>query len=145
MNKITTLTAIGLVTLASQLALTLVARAMPNGSYAQTCRNVTENGNTLYATCKTIDEHWKRTTLQGFRQCVTDIKNLNGSLSCGFSYIPEGSYKQSCRDIQVQSSNLKASCQTKSGRWKITYLESYPSCQLNSIDNLDGLLSCDRK
>jgi CVNH domain len=145
MKKIKTISAISIFTLTSQLALALAAHAMPNGSYSQTCRNVYENGNTLYATCKTIDQHWQRTSLRGFDRCVSEITNQNGSLKCAFVYIPEGSYKKSCRDIQVQGENLRATCQTQRGSWKKTSLGNYSSCNLNSIDNLDGLLVCDRK
>ena len=145
MKKIKTIAVISIVTMLSQIGLTLVAQAIPDGTYTQTCRNISEDGNTLYATCKNVEQRWRRTSLQGFDRCATDIKNRNGSLRCGVTDIPGGNYKQSCSNIQVRGFNLQATCSTSSGDRISTYLKNYPSCYSNSIRNREGSLSCDRR
>src|SRR5258708_6257932 len=65
----------------------------PSGSYAQTCRDISANGNTLEATCDTGSGDWTRTTLQNVNQCAPGtIQNIHGRLEC-----TKGDYSQGDR------------------------------------------------
>ncbi|HBE21694.1 MAG TPA: hypothetical protein DEG17_09100 [Cyanobacteria bacterium UBA11149] len=146
MQKIRIFSVIGLTTFAIQmLFISAVHAAIPEGSYTQTCRNVYTNGDTLSATCQTANGRWKRTELQSFSRCVSDISNQNGNLRCEFVYIPEGSYKQTCQRITPIDDTLTAICRKIDGGWMETRLENYRHCRNGSVDNLDGLLVCDRQ
>ncbi|HEX3860257.1 MAG TPA: hypothetical protein VHY35_01030 [Stellaceae bacterium] len=58
------------------------AQGMPQGSYLRSCSDVSAGGDTLVATCRRIDGRSDRTALAGFRRCVGDIGNDNGTLQC---------------------------------------------------------------
>jgi hypothetical protein len=53
----------------------------PRGSYAQSCQNVSINGNTLQASCQKKNGGWRQTALRNYNQCG-DIVNNNGRLQC---------------------------------------------------------------
>jgi len=55
---------------------------IPNGSYAQTCQNITVNGNTLQASCQKKNGKWRNTSLQNYNRCNGQIANENGKLYC---------------------------------------------------------------
>jgi hypothetical protein len=55
---------------------------VPGGSYAATCTGVTIVGTTLQAACRRIDGQVQQTFLVDVDQCVGDIGNLNGILTC---------------------------------------------------------------
>jgi hypothetical protein len=56
---------------------------VPGGSYAQTCRDIRTNGNTLEATCDTGNGDWTRSALQDINQCKPEtIQNIYGRLEC---------------------------------------------------------------
>jgi hypothetical protein len=54
----------------------------PSGSYAQSCQNVSTNGNTLQASCQKKNGGWRQTSLRNYNQCNGDIFNNNGKLQC---------------------------------------------------------------
>ena len=54
---------------------------------------------------------------------------------------PDGSYRESCRDIKASSRVLKARCQTRRGPWVNARLEAYLDCR-GDIANDDGRLVC---
>ena len=53
----------------------------PPGSYAQTCQNISVNGDTLQASCQKRNGGWRQTSLRHFDRC-RDIANNNGKLQC---------------------------------------------------------------
>jgi hypothetical protein len=53
----------------------------PQGSYAQTCQNISISGNTLRATCQDGYGGWRQTSIRNYNQC-RDIVNNNGRLQC---------------------------------------------------------------
>jgi CVNH domain len=55
---------------------------LPPGDYKRTCRNMSVNGDRLYATCERVDGGWKNTTLKHFDRCQSKIVNDNGNLRC---------------------------------------------------------------
>jgi hypothetical protein len=54
---------------------------------------------------------------------------------------PSGSYQQTCRNIHVSGSTLKAKCDSGNGSWHDTQLRNYQSCS-SDIQNLHGQLQC---
>ena len=120
------------------------ADSPPKGSYQQSCNNVSAQGSTLSASCKNRGGGWQQTTLSDYRQCIGDISNMNGSLQCSKGAPPPGgSYKQSCQDIFMAGSTLKASCKNRGGQWVATSLDGVNQC-VGDIANLDGALRCSK-
>jgi hypothetical protein len=58
------------------------AQGVPPGSYTKSCVNVGVQGDSLVANCRRADGHEDRSALAGFRRCVGDIGNNNGTLEC---------------------------------------------------------------
>jgi hypothetical protein len=54
---------------------------------------------------------------------------------------PGGSYRQTCRDVSVNGSTLRATCQDQGGNWRNTELRDFDRCG-GEIQNLNGNLSC---
>ncbi|HEY6971667.1 MAG TPA: CVNH domain-containing protein [Candidatus Angelobacter sp.] len=118
----------------------------PQGSFAQTCRDISVRGDDLRARCETVDGQWRDTSLDGYNSCIGDIVNDNGQLECtrrGGRTVPNGTYAQTCRQIYVRGDFLRAQCETRDGRWVWTQLNDWDSCR-SGIVNLDGQLHCDR-
>ncbi|HEY2115016.1 MAG TPA: CVNH domain-containing protein, partial [Candidatus Angelobacter sp.] len=83
-------------------------------SYTQTCRDIKSHGDDLEARCKTRNGDWNKTGLDDYRKCHGQIINDDGNLKCvaagayvgpgGYSPVngPNGSYVQSCKEIQAK-------------------------------------------
>lgn len=127
-----------------------MAQGIPQGSYQQTCNNISVNGDTLVATCQDANGSWHSTSLPGFDRCTTGIQNDDGTLRCvvsGYSSPgqsaagPSGSYLQSCQNVEIKGDDLHARCQTRTGDWKNAKLDDYKKCT-GDIVNEDGHLHC---
>lgn len=57
--------------------------------------------------------------------------------------VPDGGYRQTCRDIHVAGDALQASCQKRNGKWRNTSLRDFRRCS-SSIENDNGKLVCNR-
>jgi len=119
----------------------------PSGSYRETCKNIRQRGDTLYARCKGGDDRWHDTSLDEIGRCTDDINNINGRLQCNkearevvHGRAPEGSYAATCRDIHVDGSRLSARCRTGYGDWVESSL-NLDGCR-GDISNNDGRLRC---
>lgn len=115
---------------------------VPAGSYRQSCTNCLASGGTLTATCKKINNQYVNSTLYSYQACRSGIENLDGHLSCnrGDSAPPNGSYKASCYNLNVEKNNLYATCRNVNGDWKEA---SLPLGYCNyEIYNIDGVLAC---
>jgi CVNH domain-containing protein len=55
---------------------------VPDGPFAQNCRNVRVSGSTLLATCRQRNGRWRAASLREFNQCTSEIENNNGRLMC---------------------------------------------------------------
>ncbi len=92
----------------------LAQTGIPPGSYKKTCKNYKViSFGMLWAQCEKADGSYEVSTLK-FPQCEGDISNQNGKLSCKNKQkpgkkSPSGCYQQSCKNIRVESSKLKAS------------------------------------
>lgn len=121
------------------------AAGVPPGSYRQSCTNCVASGGDLTASCRKIRNSYNQentSTLRGYAGCRSDISNFDGRLTCdkGDAALPEGSYRQSCRDLNRLRDTLYASCRTVGGQWKETSLP-LGNC-IHSVYNSDGNLAC---
>jgi CVNH domain-containing protein len=54
----------------------------PNGSYADSCRDIWVQGGDLHAQCRHSNGEWTRTDLKNYPSCRNGIDNIEGSLRC---------------------------------------------------------------
>jgi hypothetical protein len=54
---------------------------------------------------------------------------------------PVGSYQQTCSDIGVRGTMLRATCQSFDQRYRETELSNFDSCA-GDISNVNGVLAC---
>jgi len=64
------------------------AQGVPPGTYLRRCGEVHMRGDTLVATCRGMDGSARRTSLPGVQNCVGDIGNMNGQLTCNYAGAP---------------------------------------------------------
>lgn len=113
------------------------------GSYSMNCRDIHMLGDTLLATCQTIDGRWIDASLSDVSHCVGDIVNRDGHLECTRSDrrgLPRGSYVETCRDIYVRGDVLRASCRALDGSWRWSELSDWERC--SAVVNDNGRLVC---
>lgn len=120
----------------------------PPGSYRDTCKHVKVRGDDLYARCKQDNGDYRDTRLDRFQRCESDIVNLNGELTCNREHNargngPNGSYSQTCREINVDGDTLFARCQGPNGGWIPARLEHVDHCS-GDITNVEGQLFCNK-
>jgi hypothetical protein len=137
------------------------ALAQQGGSYVNTCNNIRQNGNMLYAQCRATNGQYIGTQIG--LPCRGDIANVNGQLFCnrggggyhgggyngggynGGGYggrLPAGSYVQTCRNVYVNGSMLSGSCQASNGQYFQTSLNINQCRGGTDIANIDGRLQC---
>jgi hypothetical protein len=129
---------IGLVTVAAGIVAAGIttAWAAPAGSYQKTCTDVSLEGTTLSASCKTFNGQSMKTSLPYYASCVGDIGNINGTLACAG---PNGSYALTCEGATVKGDTLSATCRKKDGQMVPASLTGFQGFQGN-ISNCDGKL-----
>jgi hypothetical protein len=129
---------------------------MPGGDYAASCRDIRMRFGWLYARCQTRAGYWLDTSLPAGR-CNGGISNIDGHLTCnanqgndwdrdgdyGRRYGPRGSYRETCRDIEVRGDQLRARCEDVYGGWNTTTLD-FDRC-VGDIVNDNGRLQCTRR
>jgi hypothetical protein len=127
------------------------ARAQPDGSYLETCRDVRVAGRyrpdaLLMAECRTRKGSWRESSLY-YKGCRGDIYNDNGTLRCQGGQagnpgsLPRGSWRASCRDAFLDGGTLHAECRTNSGRWADARL-NMSACPWGPVANHNGRLVC---
>jgi hypothetical protein len=112
------------------------AEDAPSGSYQDTCSDISMDGHTLNATCRTFDQDENQTSLPYANSCVGVVSNVDGVLACTG---PTGSYALTCRNASVSGNTLTAECQRRDGT---TYVESsveFSGFQ-HPVTNCDGQL-----
>lgn len=115
---------------------------VPKGSYRNSCKDIRFDGKYLKAECKKREGGWRYTDIN-YKNCDRDIINDDGRLKCGYGYssLPKGSYKQTCRNARVDGKYLKAECKKNNGSWRYSDIE-YDYCD-DGIINDNGRLKCD--
>lgn len=124
-----------------------VQQANPEGSYQQTCSDVSVKKGTLYAKCQDTKGKSHSAKLSHYEGC-SDIANKNGKLECaGRSEAaapsqPAGSYTDSCKNIQMKGTTLHAVCKSLDGRELPTSLKDANRCT-EGVANINGILNCE--
>ena len=114
---------------------------VPDGSYKKSCKDMHVIGKMLQATCEDQKGVWRSTTID-MNRCEGDIRNDNGVLKCKQKAVkpPAGSYKKSCRNINVKGNRVYADCQRRDGSWNTSSI-NYKNCN-RDISNDNGKLIC---
>ncbi len=55
--------------------------------------------------------------------------------------VPDGSYRQTCRDEHVEGDRLYARCERRNNDWRNTSLKHFDRCR-GEITNVNGRLEC---
>lgn len=112
-------------------------------SFRKSCSDISLRKGTLEARCRKIDGSWNWSTL-ALKGCYGDITNVDGVLRCGgrqaHAPLPKGSYRQSCRDLEVQGSVLTGECRDNRGSWVPANLD-LKRCR-GQVDNRNGRFVC---
>jgi hypothetical protein len=119
----------------------------PQGSYQQTCSDISVKKGTLRARCKDEKGKTHHASLAHYENCAADIANKNGSLICaqgegGAPSLPRGSYTDSCRNIQMKGSTLHAICKSADGHEAPASLRDANRCA-QGVVNINGILNCE--
>lgn len=126
--------------------LSAAQEANPEGSYKQTCSDISVKKDTLYAKCQDTKGKAHSTKLSHYEKC-SDIANKNGHLECAGGEKaatpsqPAGSYTESCKNIQMKGSTLHAVCKSLDGRELPTSLKDANRCS-EGVANINGILNC---
>jgi len=127
--------------------LSAAQQANPEGSYQQTCSDVSVKKETLYAKCQDTNGKSHSAKLSHYEKC-SDIANKNGKLECagGEKAVapsqPTGSYTESCKNIQMKGTTLHAVCKSVDGRELPTSLKDANRCT-EGVANINGILNCE--
>ena len=133
--------------LACTAGLSAVQQANPEGTYQQTCSDISVSRGTLYAKCQDTKGKSHEAKLSHYEKC-SDIANNNGKLECSggsqnaASSQPAGSYTDSCRKIQMKGTTLHAICKSLDGRELPTTLKDASRCA-EGVANINGILNCE--
>jgi hypothetical protein len=129
------------------IALGIAQEGNPQGSYQQTCKDISVKKGRLYARCQDEKGKAHHAKLSGYEKC-SDIANKNGKLECaGGSQAsspsqPRGSYTDSCKNVQMRGTTLHAICKSLDGRELPTSLKNADRCS-EGVANINGILNCD--
>jgi len=124
---------------------------LPQGSYLQSCRNISKRHHFISASCEGPRGGQIASSLD-LRRCAPGslVANINGYLQCGAQVagggwngrLPQGSYQGSCTNVAMSGSVLSASCTAPNGQAVQSSLDTN-RCQWNSgIKNTNGRLDC---
>jgi hypothetical protein len=129
------------------VGLSAAQQANPEGTYQQTCSDVSVKKVTLYAKCQDSQGKSHSAKLSRYEKC-SDIANKNGKLECagenqaaGPSQ-PAGSYTESCKNIRMKGATLHAVCKSLDGRELPTSLKDANRCA-EGVANINGILNCE--
>lgn len=116
---------------------------LPPGNYKETCRGINVEGNRLWAECRKEDGGWRESSIN-YNNCYSDLANQNGRLVCGrrhhHNYLPDGNYKETCRNMMVNDDVLNAECRKRNGEWRNTSID-FGDCYGNIVND-NGRLVC---
>lgn len=131
--------------------------APPPGTYLQSCKDASVDGERLNASCQAESGKYKKTWLDGYRYCAGDIANDDGLLVCHGGRLteeeangpvgaavrgtlPAGPWAETCQNGVLDGTILRASCTDRNGTWRQTFLD-LATCN-GEVGNVDGQLVC---
>ena len=117
-------------------------------SFSFTCYNITVKSNMITANCLDVNKIPRESKLRNWKQCSSDIANINGTLRCQEDYLLEENHKgdsflQTCVSVTYSGQSIEAICQKVSGAWEQTQLLDVNTCA-GDIANTNGILHCIR-
>jgi CVNH domain len=107
-----------------------VANSTSDSNYQNSCWNTQVNGANLSARCRRVNGSSKRTSIP-----IRGIENRNGNLTYLSNSTDTSNYQNSCRNIQVDGTNLSARCRRINGGSTRT------SISIRGIENRNGNLT----
>jgi CVNH domain len=119
---------------------------LPDGDWRRSCRNIDLRGDKLFADCRDVRGNWQHTGIT-YAGCDAVVVDRSGELQCarrnaGYGRLPEGSYRDSCRNERIQNGYLLvARCADRNGNYRSTSLD-LRSCARGDIRNRGGSLVC---
>ena len=146
MRSLSVLGFVAIVVLVAYSGSSYAQDAVPVGSYQQTCSDISAKKDTVSAKCKDDKGKSHSTKLTGFGEC-SDIANKNGELQCtvsadkASSSVPHGSYRDTCRSIQMKGATLPAICRSNDGHEAPASFVHPDRCS-EGLANLNGVLNC---
>lgn len=122
-----------------------IGRTLPRGSWRASCRNASKDGSVVNAECDNGSGGWHSTSID-MNECPSRlVGNSRGNLYCegglGGQVLPSGSWRASCRNAYTNGDTLYAQCETGSGTWQNTSLDT-ALCPNGSVGNSGGNLYC---
>ncbi len=147
MRRLTTLGLFVITVFLCQAGRGAAQEGSPEGSYQQTCSDISVKKGTLHAHCKDEKGKAHHASLAHYQNCTADIANKNGVLVCaqregGAAVQPSGSYTQSCKDIHMRGSTLHAVCKSYDGHESPAVLRDADRCA-QGVVNINGVLNCE--
>ena len=117
-------------------------------SFSFTCYNITVKSNIITAKCLDVNKIPRESKLRNWKQCSSDIANINGTLRCQEDYLLEENHKtdsflQTCVSVTYSGQSIEAICQKVNGAWEQTQLLDVNTCA-GDIANTNGTLHCRR-
>jgi len=120
---------------------------LPSGSWSDSCRNGVRRGSLMYAQCRTMRGDWRDASLDLGGCPNGPVGNNDGRLFCEGSGnvggLPDGSWRDSCRNGSVRYGTLHAECRTLSGSWNRSYLVLQTCPRNGPVGNDNGRLFCE--
>lgn len=111
---------------------------VPEGSYKLTCRNIS-----VILTClaQKKDQSWIGASFDLTSSTVVNLDNMDGVLknngkASPIGYLPDGSYKKSCKDYSV---TLTCQAQKRDQSW-VPATFDLTNVSIVNLDNIDGVL-----
>ena len=117
-------------------------------SFSFTCTEITIKSNMIKANCLDANRIPRESKLRNWKQCSSDIANINGTLRCQEDYLLQESHKsdsflQTCVSVTYSGQSIEAICQKVNGTWEQTQLLDVNTCS-GDIANTNGTLHCRR-
>ena len=147
MRSSRTLDFLAIMVLLGCAAFSAAQQANPEGTYQQTCSDISVKKGTLYAKCQDEKGKSQSAKLSHYEKC-SDIANKNGKLEgagaekAAAPSQPAGSYTDSCKNIQMKRTTLHAVCKSLDGRELPTSLKDANRCA-EGVANINGILGCE--
>jgi hypothetical protein len=117
-------------------------------SYSKTCTSITVTPFMIKANCRNAKGISQKTKLHNWKQCTSDIANIDGVLRCEEDYRLQerhnsDSFLQTCVSVTYSGQSIDAICQKVNGSWVQSQLLDVNTCS-GDIANIDGSLHCKR-
>ena len=117
-------------------------------SFSFTCNEITIKSNIIKAKCLDMSGNPHESKLRNWKQCSSDIANINGILRCQEDYLLQENHKsdsflQTCVSVTYSGQSIEAICQKVNRTWEQTQLLDVNTCSGN-IANFNGSLHCKR-